>query len=184
MLVNNAFGCTPDTPLFEDAPDETWERDLDLTLTSAFRCSRAALPHLLASGRGAIVNIGSVNGLQDFGNHAYSAAKAGLASLTCTLAGDAARERFGDAGVLASDLPDGVAIARRRLAGIAERQSSDRRLGFRVREPAQGPPPDVGLVQDLNAMRGLERVIVDLDVPSRSGFERLQRPLSFRRIVE
>jgi NAD(P)-dependent dehydrogenase (short-subunit alcohol dehydrogenase family) len=90
VLVNNAFGCTPDTSLFEDTPDETWERDLDLTLTSAFRCSRAALPHLLASGRGAIVNIGSVNGLQDFGNHAYSAAKAGLASLTCTLAGDAA----------------------------------------------------------------------------------------------
>ena len=36
------------------------------------------------------MNIGSVNGEQDFGNHAYSAAKAGLASLTRTLAGDAA----------------------------------------------------------------------------------------------
>ncbi|WP_060882447.1 SDR family NAD(P)-dependent oxidoreductase [Streptomyces caniscabiei] len=90
VLVNNAFGCTPDVPLFEDTPDETWARDLDLTLTGAFRCSRAALPHLVASGRGAIVNIGSVNGLQDFGNHAYSAAKAGLGSLTRTLAGDAA----------------------------------------------------------------------------------------------
>ena len=40
---------------------------------------------------GAIVNIGSVNGEQDFGNHAYSAAKAGLASLTRTLAGSVAR---------------------------------------------------------------------------------------------
>ncbi|SOD67071.1 NAD(P)-dependent dehydrogenase, short-chain alcohol dehydrogenase family [Streptomyces sp. 1222.2] len=90
VLVNNAFGCTPDEPLFENTPDETWARDLDLTLTSAFRCSRAALPHLVASGRGAIVNIGSVNGLQDFGNHAYSAGKAGLVSLTRTLAGDAA----------------------------------------------------------------------------------------------
>ena len=36
-----------------------------------------------------IVNIGSVNGEQDFGGHAYSAAKAGLASLTRTLAGHA-----------------------------------------------------------------------------------------------
>ncbi|MEH0532078.1 SDR family NAD(P)-dependent oxidoreductase [Streptomyces stelliscabiei] len=90
VLVNNAFGCTPDEPLFENTPDETWARDLDLTLTSAFRCSRAALPHLVASGRGAIVNIGSVNGFQDFGNHAYSAGKAGLVSLTRTLAGDAA----------------------------------------------------------------------------------------------
>ncbi|MFD9871962.1 SDR family NAD(P)-dependent oxidoreductase [Streptomyces niveus] len=90
VLVNNAYSCTPDAPLFEDEPDEHWARDLDLTLTGAFRCARAALPHLAESGRGAIVNIGSVNGEQNFGNHAYSAAKAGLASLTRTLAGHAA----------------------------------------------------------------------------------------------
>ncbi|NUK09635.1 SDR family oxidoreductase [Streptomyces lunaelactis] len=90
VLVNNACSCSPDTPLVEDQPDDSWQRDLDVTLTGAFRCARAALPHLAASGRGAIVNIGSVNGEQDFGNHAYSAAKAGLASLTRTLAGDAA----------------------------------------------------------------------------------------------
>ncbi|MCG8969274.1 MULTISPECIES: SDR family NAD(P)-dependent oxidoreductase [Streptomyces] len=90
VLVNNAYACTPDAPLFEDEPDEVWARDLDITLTGAYRCCRAALPHLAASGRGAIVSIGSVNGLQDFGNHAYSAAKAGLASLTRTLAGHAA----------------------------------------------------------------------------------------------
>ncbi|MEU6103610.1 SDR family NAD(P)-dependent oxidoreductase [Streptomyces flaveolus] len=90
VLVNNAYACTPDAPLFEDEPDEAWARDLDITLTGAYRCCRAALPHLAASGRGAIVSIGSVNGLQDFGNHGYSAAKAGLASLTRTLAGHAA----------------------------------------------------------------------------------------------
>ncbi|AVH54937.1 MULTISPECIES: SDR family NAD(P)-dependent oxidoreductase [Streptomyces] len=90
VLVNNAYRCTPDAPLFEDEPDEVWARDLDITLTGAYRCSRAALPHLAASGRGAIVGIGSVNGIQDFGNHAYSAAKAGLMSLTRTLAGHAA----------------------------------------------------------------------------------------------
>ncbi|MFF1833773.1 SDR family NAD(P)-dependent oxidoreductase [Streptomyces sp. NPDC058231] len=89
VLVNNAYSCTPDVPLFEDETDETWQRDLDATLTGPYRCSRAALPHLVASGRGAIVNIGSVNGEQDFGNHAYSAAKAGLGSLTRTLAGHA-----------------------------------------------------------------------------------------------
>ncbi|MFD8449734.1 SDR family NAD(P)-dependent oxidoreductase [Streptomyces coelicoflavus] len=90
VLVNNAYACTPDVPLFEDEPDEVWARDLDVTLTGAYRCCRAALPHLAASGRGAIVGIGFVNGVQDFGNHAYSAAKAGLASLTRTLAGHAA----------------------------------------------------------------------------------------------
>ncbi|MER8224315.1 SDR family NAD(P)-dependent oxidoreductase [Streptomyces sp. NPDC094143] len=90
VLVNCAAHCSPDAPLFEDGPDESWARDLDVTLTGAYRCCRAALPHLAASGRGAIVSIGSVNGLQDFGNHAYSAAKAGLGSLTRTLAGHAA----------------------------------------------------------------------------------------------
>ncbi|MGY0486027.1 SDR family NAD(P)-dependent oxidoreductase [Streptomyces sp. WG-D5] len=89
VLVNNAYSCHPDAPLFEDEDEEVWARDLDLTLTGAYRCARAALPHLAASGRGAIVNIGSVNGIQDFGNHAYSAAKAGLGSLTRTLAGHA-----------------------------------------------------------------------------------------------
>ncbi|KAB1139760.1 SDR family oxidoreductase [Streptomyces luteolifulvus] len=90
VLVNSAAHCTPDAPLFEDEQDPAWERDIDITLGGAYRCCRAALPHLAASGRGAVVSIGSVNGLQDFGNHAYSAAKAGLASLTRTLAGHAA----------------------------------------------------------------------------------------------
>jgi hypothetical protein len=47
-----------------------------------------------------------------------------------------------------------------------------------------GPPPSITVVQDLNAMRGLERVIAEADPPSRAGFERLQRPLSFLRIME
>ncbi|MFD5182487.1 SDR family NAD(P)-dependent oxidoreductase [Streptomyces sp. NPDC058372] len=92
VLVNNACSAQQDTPLFEDGTDEVWERDLDITLTGAYRCARAALPHLAAApdGRGALVSVGSVNGEQDFGGHAYSAAKAGLASLTRTLAGHAA----------------------------------------------------------------------------------------------
>lgn len=45
-------------------------------------------------------------------------------------------------------------------------------------------PPSLSVVRDLNAMRGLERVIAEVDPPSRAGFERLQRPLSFLRVVE
>ncbi len=70
VLVNSAAHCSPDAPRFEDEPDESWARDLDVTLTGAYRCCRAALPHLAASGRGAVVSIGSVNALQDLGNHA------------------------------------------------------------------------------------------------------------------
>ena len=42
VLVNNAASCGLDAPRFEDEADDTWERDLDVTLTGAFRCSRAA----------------------------------------------------------------------------------------------------------------------------------------------
>lgn len=46
-----------------------------------------------------------------------------------------------------------------------------------------GPPADRGTITDLNAMRSLERVVAQMDQPSRTGFERLQRPLSFRKVV-
>jgi hydroxyethylthiazole kinase-like uncharacterized protein yjeF len=51
-------------------------------------------------------------------------------------AGDLVRERFGDAGLLASDLPDAVPVVRKRLAAIAEREKGGKRLGFAVRDGA------------------------------------------------
>lgn len=53
----------------------------------------------------------------------------------------------------------------------------------RVVVMVQGPPTDRGVIADLNAMRALERVVAQMDEPSRAGFERLQRPLSFRKVV-
>jgi hydroxyethylthiazole kinase-like uncharacterized protein yjeF len=50
------------------------------------------------------------------------------------VAGDMARERLGDAGLLASDLPDLIPLARKRLAAIAERDRRGQRLGFTVRD--------------------------------------------------
>ncbi|GAA2456524.1 SDR family NAD(P)-dependent oxidoreductase [Streptomyces macrosporus] len=122
VLVANAHSCRPDAPLFEDSSDEDWERDLDTTLTGAFRCARAALPHLAAAPdrRGSIVAIGSVNGERDFGNHAYSAAKAGLASLTRTLAGHAAprgvRVNLVEPGTVATPVWEGREDALERAA--------------------------------------------------------------------
>jgi hypothetical protein len=55
--------------------------------------------------------------------------------------------------------------------------------GARLIVVVTGPPPSAGVVNDLNTMRALERVIAQMDEPSRSGFDRLQRPLSFRTIV-
>ena len=48
-------------------------------------------------------------------------------------AGDMVRDRLGDAGLLASDLPDAVPLVRKRLAGIAERSKPGKQVGFAVR---------------------------------------------------
>jgi meso-butanediol dehydrogenase/(S,S)-butanediol dehydrogenase/diacetyl reductase len=85
VLVNVAGGSMP-TPAFEELTDEAWNAMLDLNLTGAMRCIRAALPHLRRAERGAIVSISSVNGLAAFGEQPYSAAKAGLTMLTRNLA--------------------------------------------------------------------------------------------------
>ncbi len=86
VLVNNAAFTIRDT-LEQTSPDD-WDREFAVTLRGAFLFSRAALPHLVARG-GAIVNVGSVNALLYLGNPAYSAAKAGLLSLTRSMATEA-----------------------------------------------------------------------------------------------
>lgn len=86
VLVNVAGGSVA-LPAFADLTDETWNDMLDLNLTGAMRCIRAALPHLQGRpGGAAVVSISSVNGLAAFGELPYSAAKAGLGLLTRNLA--------------------------------------------------------------------------------------------------
>ena len=87
VLVNNAAHTTKST-LAEVAPAD-WDAEFAVTLRGAWLCARAVLAHMTARGHGAIVNIGSVNGRMYFGNPAYSAAKAGLLSLTRSLAVEA-----------------------------------------------------------------------------------------------
>jgi len=57
------------------------------------------------------------------------------------------------------------------------------RQPLRIVMVVDGPPADRGVILELNRLRGLERVIADMARPSRSGFERLQRPLAFRVLV-
>jgi meso-butanediol dehydrogenase/(S,S)-butanediol dehydrogenase/diacetyl reductase len=83
-LVNNAWGGEGEAAI--DTTDEQWAGALRGTLTSAFVCTRAVLPGMIAGGRGAIVNIASVNGVRFGGHDGYSAAKAGLLSLTRSIA--------------------------------------------------------------------------------------------------
>ena len=81
VLVNNAgFGIFK--PISEMSVEE-WQRQIDVNLGGVFYCSKAALPHLVASGDGFIINIGSLAGRNYFaGGTGYNAAKAGLMGMT------------------------------------------------------------------------------------------------------
>jgi len=81
VLVNNAGLGGTATVL--EMTDEQWSRVLDVTLTGTFRCTRAALRHMVPRGGGVIVNNASVVGWRaQEGQAHYAAAKAGVMALT------------------------------------------------------------------------------------------------------
>jgi 2-dehydro-3-deoxy-D-gluconate 5-dehydrogenase len=87
ILVNNA-GTIRRAPAAETS-DEDWLAVLDVNLSSVFRLCRAAGRHMLACGRGKIVNVASLLAFQ--GGvlvPAYSASKGGIAQLTKALANE------------------------------------------------------------------------------------------------
>jgi len=85
ILINNA-GVRVIVPFLDQTLDQ-WQRLIDVMLTGPMLCSQAAIPHMLAAGKGKIVNVGSVTGIIGLTKRAaYAAAKAGLHGLTKALA--------------------------------------------------------------------------------------------------
>jgi 3-oxoacyl-[acyl-carrier protein] reductase len=89
VVVNNAgLGGTVH---LVDMTDDQWSRVLDVTLNGTFRCTRAALQHMLPRGAGVVVNNASVLGWRaQKGQAHYAAAKAGVMALTRCAAIEAA----------------------------------------------------------------------------------------------
>jgi NAD(P)-dependent dehydrogenase (short-subunit alcohol dehydrogenase family) len=87
ILVNNAGGIPERGPVL-GLSEEGFKKTLDVNLTSAFLCSKAALPELIKT-KGNIVNIASLAGLRGApGNAAYGAAKGGMVILAKDMAVD------------------------------------------------------------------------------------------------
>ena len=86
ILVNNAGVGQNIAPVVE-LSDQEWERVLHITLTGTFYCCRAAGRIMERQESGSIVNIASINGQNPAAlAAAYNVAKAGVISLTKTLA--------------------------------------------------------------------------------------------------
>jgi 3-oxoacyl-[acyl-carrier protein] reductase len=81
VLINNA-GITRDATLAKTS-DAAWDSVIAVNLTGTFNMTRAAAPHMVAAGKGAIVNASSIVGLHgNFGQSNYVASKAGVVGLT------------------------------------------------------------------------------------------------------
>ena len=90
VLVNNA-GIARSETAAEDVADEHWRNVLDVNLNGTFWCARAFGRHMLAAGRGSIVNIGSMSGVivnRPQPQSYYNASKAAVHQLTRSLAAE------------------------------------------------------------------------------------------------
>lgn len=87
-------------------------------------------PGLATGGTGDVL-AGTIGALLAQGLAPYDAARLGVH--LHGMAGDAVRDRLGDAGMLAGDLPLEITLARRRLAALAARRSASPSLGFGAR---------------------------------------------------
>ncbi|KAB2936952.1 SDR family NAD(P)-dependent oxidoreductase, partial [Hyphomicrobium sp.] len=83
ILFNNAGYQEPRTPIV-DTPEEAFDIVFDTNTRATFLGMKYALPHMLAQGRGVIVNCASASGLRNAnpGLALYSASKAAVVSLT------------------------------------------------------------------------------------------------------
>lgn len=86
-ILHNNVGV-PRRGAVVDLTRAEWDAALAVNLTGCYLTSRHVLPHLLARGKGAIVNVSSLASIRDTGYvyPAYSAAKAAVNQLTVALA--------------------------------------------------------------------------------------------------
>ena len=124
VLVCSA-GVSGNSLRTQDVSDAEWQRVMAINTDGVFWCNRAVAPGMVERGYGRIVNVASILGLRSAAQLApYAAAKAGVLSLTQTMALELARHRIRvnalAPGYIETDLnsaflrsPAGEALARR-----------------------------------------------------------------------
>jgi NAD(P)-dependent dehydrogenase (short-subunit alcohol dehydrogenase family) len=94
IAFNNAGISPPDDDSILDTGLEAWERVQRVNLTSVYLCCKYALPHMLAAGKGAIINTASFVALMGAATSqiSYTASKGGVLAMTRELGVQFARQ--------------------------------------------------------------------------------------------
>jgi len=83
ILFNNAGVWVRGIDTVVDAPEEEWDRVININLKSVFLCSKYAIPEMIKNGGGVIINMASAQGLVGTAGYAtYCASKGGVVLLT------------------------------------------------------------------------------------------------------
>ncbi len=96
-ILVNAAGALAGVHPAEDEPYDSIVGTLGLNLVAPYRLSQGVFPHMVAAGRGAIVNVSSISGrvgIPGIPQASYAASKAGLSGLTAELAVQWAEHRI------------------------------------------------------------------------------------------
>lgn len=119
ILVNNA-GIV-DRQTCTEASVEDWDRVININLRAVFVLCKAAIPHMIDNGGGAIVNIASISAVRGQGNAcSYSASKAGVINFARTIAND-----YGRFGVRANNILPGLVETELSRSRLQEGESWD-----------------------------------------------------------
>ncbi len=146
VVFNNA-GIVGAVGPIEGVKVEDFDRTVRVNLRGCFLGIKHAAPVMRAQGSGSIINTASTAALQaGFGNHIYSATKAGIAQLTKTVAME-----LGEAGIRVNCVSPGyiptpmIGIARSLTRDQAEAKLHIMQEAFRDTQPLRGPimPEDI-----------------------------------------
>ncbi|MFZ0042768.1 MAG: SDR family NAD(P)-dependent oxidoreductase [Solirubrobacteraceae bacterium] len=133
-LSDRTFGRDTDVV---DVPDEVWDRTLAVALTGCRQAFRHSIPHLLASGGGALVATSSINAVNgDVQKVSYGVAKAGINALVRHAA-----RRWGKQSVRANAVAPALTLTEMVLA--EEREGWKERVLAEMAAPRLGEPGDI-----------------------------------------
>jgi len=142
ILVNNVGGRREDVPT-EAMSAETWQRFLDLNLTSALVCTRRLGGAMLARRWGRVINIASIAGyvvaMRGIHGRHYETAKAALVGLTRSVAADWAAH-----GVTVNAIAPGGFLTDANRRWFAERPEFRQEFEANIPMGRLGEPEEIG----------------------------------------